>query len=56
MVVLKTDTSDVLSRNLGGVQDSKLGAVLFSICSSDFGIVCGEDEHILYADNTCICA
>lgn len=54
MVVFKSDKSDVLSQNLGVVQGSKCGPLLFDIYSSEFSIVCGEDEHILYADDTCI--
>ena len=54
LVVFKTDKSDVLSQNLGVVQGSQCGPLLFDIYSSEFGTVCGEDEHILYADDTCI--
>ena len=54
LVVFKSDKSDVLSQNLCVVQGSKCGPLLFDIYSSEFSIVCGGDEHILYANDTCI--
>lgn len=54
LVDFRSGRSDVLPQDLGTVQGSKCGPLLFDIYSSEFSSVCGEGDHILYADDTCI--
>ena len=46
--------SDVMLQELGVVQGSKCGPLFFDIYSNEFSILCGNDEHVLYADDTCL--
>ena len=39
-------------QELGVVQGSKCGPLLYDIYSSDFSSVCDEDDYIMYADDT----
>ena len=43
-----------LYQNLGVVQGSKLGPLLYDIYSNDFNFLCDDNECILYADDTCL--
>ena len=36
------------------MQGSKCGQLFFDIISSEFSVLCEENQHILYADDTCI--
>ena len=46
--------SDIMLHELGVVQGSKCGSLFFEIYSNEFSILCNNDKHILYADNTCL--
>ena len=54
LVVFKSDNSDVLAQNLGVVQGSKCGPLLYGIYSREFSSVSCEDKNILYGDDTCV--
>ena len=43
-----------LYQNIGVVQGSKLGPLLYDIYSNDFNFLCDNNECILYADDTCL--
>ena len=46
--------SVIMHQNIGVVQGSRLGPLLFDIYSNDFNTLCTNDENILYADDTCL--
>ena len=46
--------SDIMLQELGVVQGSKCGPLFFDIYSNEFSILCSNDKHILYADDTCL--
>ena len=41
-----------LQQNIGVIQGSRLGPLLYDIYSNDFNYLCSDDENILYADDT----
>ena len=43
-----------MSQNLGIVQGSRLGPLMWDIHSTDFNSLCSRDENILYADDACL--
>ena len=46
--------SSKCNQNIGVVQGSRLGPLLYDIYSNDFNNLCSNDENILYADDTCL--
>ena len=53
-VSYKSSTSSQHQQDLGVVQGSHLGPLMFDIYANDFNNLCGRDENILYADDACI--
>ena len=51
-VCIKDVYSRVREQNLGVIQGSKTGPLLFDIYANDFNSLCHDDENILYADDT----
>ena len=43
-----------LCQDIGVVQGSRLGPLLFDVYSNDFNSLCSSDETILYTDDACL--
>lgn len=46
--------SKKLTSEIGVIQGSRLGPLMYDIYSNDFNDFCARDENILYADDTCL--
>ena len=53
-VMYKSHLSPEMDQNMGVIQGSKTGPLLFDIYATDFDNICTDDENILYADDTCL--
>ena len=47
-------TSETIEQEIGIIQGSRLGPLLFDIYSNDLNELCTENENIIYADDTCL--
>ena len=54
VVLHSGSVSSKMNQNIGVVQGSRLGPLLYDIYSNDFNYLCANDENILYADDTCL--
>ena len=53
-VAYGSSKSETMLQELGVIQGSKCGPLFFDIYSSEFSILCNNDKHVLYADDTCL--
>ena len=53
-VIFGNSESEKLTQDIGVIQGSRLGPLLYDIYSNDFNYLCSEDENIQYADDTCL--
>ena len=51
-VNLKAEKSDVVEQDIGVIQGCKTGHMFFDIYCNDFHHLLGNDNYILYADDT----
>ena len=52
-VVFNNAQSEIAAQDIGVVQGSRLGPLLYDIYANDFNSLCALQENILYADDTC---
>ena len=48
----RNHSSEILDQDMGVIQGSKNGPLMFDLYSNDINMICGQKENILYADNT----
>jgi len=45
-------SSEILNQDMGVIQGSKNGPLMFDLYSNDINMICGQKENILFADDT----